>query len=536
MAKVTRAVIYCRVSSGKQVREGNGIVSQEIRCREYAKHHGLEIVEVFRDEGFSGAVVERPGIMQMIAFLKRETKAYVVVIDDISRLARGLEAHLALRAALNKLNCTLESPTVEFAEDADSKLVENLLASVAEHQRGKNAEQVKNRMRARLLNGCWTFSKSMPGYRFHRTTEFGKLLVKDQPVAKTVKQALEGYASGRFQTITDVQRFLARSKDYPKNKRGGVYLERVRDLLTCILYAGYIEYPKWKVPLTKGRHEAIISLEVFENIQRRLQNRGRASQQKDLDKDFPLRGHVLCFSCRKPLTASWSTGRTAKHPYYRCASKGCIRSGKSIRKEKIECDFRLMLVQATPSRAMIKLIEEVVETVWRRKLSEHQAHLAESAETTDSLSEQVRKLVGRLAVCEDEVVATAIEGRIREIGLQRAVRSEAEQKRRTIDTTFAQSLGTVVKFISEPYRLWDTGVYEDQKTVLRLTFASQLTYDKSTGFGTAEFALPFRLSGMFANDNSGVVDTTPEFWNHLMIVFTEWGGILKGRLNRGDLP
>jgi hypothetical protein len=47
----------------------------------------------------------------------------------------------------------LKSPTIEFGEDSDSILVENLLASVSQHQRQKNSEQTVNRMRARTMNG-----------------------------------------------------------------------------------------------------------------------------------------------------------------------------------------------------------------------------------------------------------------------------------------------------------------------------------------------------------------------------------------------
>ena len=43
----SKAVIYCRVSSEKQVKEGNGLDSQEHRCRAYAESLGLEIESVY---------------------------------------------------------------------------------------------------------------------------------------------------------------------------------------------------------------------------------------------------------------------------------------------------------------------------------------------------------------------------------------------------------------------------------------------------------------------------------------------------------
>lgn len=65
-----KAVIYCRVSSQKQVKKGDGLGSQETRCREYAKHKNYQITEVFRDEGISGSLINRPGMQNMLSYLK----------------------------------------------------------------------------------------------------------------------------------------------------------------------------------------------------------------------------------------------------------------------------------------------------------------------------------------------------------------------------------------------------------------------------------------------------------------------------------
>jgi hypothetical protein len=62
----------------------------------------------------------------------------------------------------------LESPSIEFGEDSDSRLVEHMLASVAQHQREKNAEQTSNRMKGRMMNGYSVFSAPV-GYTYKKT-------------------------------------------------------------------------------------------------------------------------------------------------------------------------------------------------------------------------------------------------------------------------------------------------------------------------------------------------------------------------------
>ncbi len=142
MSELKKAVIYCRVSTSAQTKRGDGLGSQKTRCLEYARAKGYRVVETFLDDA-SGGLIDRPGMKAMLSFMKESATGHVVLIDDISRLARGVKAHIELRAAISLAGGVLESPTVEFGDDADSELQEYILATVAQHQRRKNAEQTK---------------------------------------------------------------------------------------------------------------------------------------------------------------------------------------------------------------------------------------------------------------------------------------------------------------------------------------------------------------------------------------------------------
>jgi site-specific DNA recombinase len=194
MDSITPAVIYCRVSSAAQTKRGDGLASQETRCREYARMRSYTVVhEPFVDDT-SGSLVERKGMQAMLAFLRKNRALKLrVLIDDISRLARGVKAHIELRTAIMIAGGELESPTVEFGDDADSELQEYILATVAQHQRRKNAEQTKARMRARVMNGYWPFACPI-GYRYEKKDGRGKMLVPNEPFASIIREALEGYA------------------------------------------------------------------------------------------------------------------------------------------------------------------------------------------------------------------------------------------------------------------------------------------------------------------------------------------------------
>src|SRR6266404_1116689 len=56
-----RVAIYARVSSERQEKE-HTIGSQLEALRNYAAQNGMEIVEEFTDEGYSGARLDRPAL------------------------------------------------------------------------------------------------------------------------------------------------------------------------------------------------------------------------------------------------------------------------------------------------------------------------------------------------------------------------------------------------------------------------------------------------------------------------------------------
>jgi hypothetical protein len=71
-------------------------------------------------------------------------------------------------------------------------------------------------------------------------------------------------------------RFLNNHPDFPKRPGVGVTNQQVKVLLSRVLYAGYVESLDWDVPLRKGRHDGLVTLETFELVQQRIKDGGYA--------------------------------------------------------------------------------------------------------------------------------------------------------------------------------------------------------------------------------------------------------------------
>src|SRR5579871_461306 len=90
---------------------------------------------------------------------------------------------------------------------------------------------------------------------------------------------------------------------------------------------------------------------------------------------------------------------------------------------------------------------------------------------------------------------------------------------------FGTAFARIKSILENPYHTWETGGEETNKLVTRLVFTSPLSYDRTTGFGTPEYTLPFlisrRLKGQ-KSENGSLVDLTPESWNQYAETVMEW--------------
>ena len=490
-----KAVIYARVSSQAQVEKGDGLESQATRCREFAKYKGLEVIQTFQDKK-TGSLIDRPGMQAMLTFLRKHRKEKLaVIIDDISRLARGLEAHLQLRAAIASVGASLMSPSIEFGEDSDSKLVEHLLATVAEHQRGKNAEQTVNRMRARMMNGFWVHPVPPVGYRYEKTKDRGKVLVRDEPWASIVQEALESYASGRFQLQSEVKRFLESFPEFPRDSRGQVRNQQVHDILTRVIYTGYLESEAWDISLRPAQHEGLISFETHRKIQKRLQENAKVPARKNLNEDFPLRGFITCGDCDHPMTACWSKGKTKHHPYYMCFKKGCESYRKSIRRDVLEGAFEALLHQLKPTEALFNSAGAMFCTLWDHRAEMQKTRGKRLKKDIANIDKKIELLLDRLVEADSATVISAYETRIKKLEADKIEMKEKIQNSGRPVRGFDEIFRTSMEFLASPCNLWNSERLEDKRAVLKLTFAEKLAYVRNEGFRTPETTLPFKVLG-----------------------------------------
>jgi DNA invertase Pin-like site-specific DNA recombinase len=525
----TQALIYCRVSSQKQATEGSGLESQEQRCREYADLKGYQTEAVFKDSFTGGGdFMNRPAMSSLIKYLdNHKYKKYTVVFDDLKRFARDTEFHLKLRTAFKARNATPECLNFKFEDSPEGRFVETILAAGGELERNQNKRQVVQKMKARLENGYWTFGAPAGYVMKHKDPVHGTILeYGESKTVSLLKQALEGFANGRFRNQLDVKEFL-QENNYCGKKRVG--LNFIKNLLTNIILTGYIEYPNWEVSRRLGHHKGIITLETYQKNQDKLFRKAKIITRKDMREDFPLRGFVICSACLLPYTASWSKGKKEKHPYYHCATKGCIAYGKSVKRLDLENEYKITLKKLRPKLIAVTYTKARLLSAWNQKLKGLESSKLSLQKNIDDNDIQIGLLAARAAASLNPIIAKAYEKEIEKLAEENKKQQEKLEKMAYLKPDFGTALEEVLSFINTPCDTWVNGDLEIKNTISNMVFHSKPSYDRKSGFGTPDFSIAIKLFEQFNTTNYLDVHIPANTWNTFEEYIYYWYPHIIGR-------
>lgn len=410
------------------------------------------------------------------------------------------------------------------------------VGSVRSRRLGAACEQRGERLLAALVDfeGAWSESLTYRNYQSNEPVEIhhGRImssaedgcyvsahlsfndpgrqvvLVRDEPLAIIIEEALRGFASGRFQTQAEVKRFLEYQPEFPKTRHGTVTNETANRILNRVVYAGMVEREEWGVSLRGGQHEGLITYQEYLQIQERLAAGSHAPARADIDDAFPLRGAVVCADCDHPLTACWSKGRTRRYPYYQCFNtKGaCPSARKSIPKDEIEGAFADMLETLTPTQTLFAMVSDMLRNVWDQRAAQAKTIATALKASLVKIDAQVDALVDRIVDADSTAVAKAYEKRLAKLQSERLLLNERLETSGKPVRPFDEVFEPAMAFLANPVNLWRSDRLEDKQTVLKLAFSAAPAYCRKMGFRTPKTSLPFKALGGFSGQDVVMAD------------------------------
>ena len=190
---------YIRVSGQGQI-EGEGLPRQEEAIRQYAKAHGHEVVTIFKEEGVSGTVEDRPALARLMVDLEENGHGIkTIIVERLDRLARDLMVQEAIVRDLQKNGYELISTTegTDLAgDDPTRKLIRQIFGAVAEYDKSMLVMKLRAaRERKKLKTG------RCEGRKGFGETEEEQAVIRRM---RALRRKRNGKHSHTYQEIADI--------------------------------------------------------------------------------------------------------------------------------------------------------------------------------------------------------------------------------------------------------------------------------------------------------------------------------------------
>jgi len=461
----TDSVRYLRVSSPGQVEteynpEGISLPAQRDDCIARERELGSVSVAEFIEPGRSGKNIEdRPAFQDMIAYLETHPSVRYVIVYALSRFARNRYDDAVTMMALKQMGVQLVSATEKNLDESPAgRMMHGMLAVFNEYQVEQSGADIKYKMSQKVIKYGGTLGQAKIGY-VNETVRFDghkvNTITVDDERARFIPMAFELYASGQynFHTLRDALTEAGlRSRG---NRRYGprpISIHKIGELLRDRYYLGYVTYDGVEY---QGRHEALISQELFDRVKRVLNNERRAGARQRTHNHY-LKGLIWCDRCQRRLIVMPGRSRSGQQYFY------YICRGRQLG----TCDFPYLHVrkierQVEAHYATVQLSEEFRDRMQARldatrasattMASRLRSQLDRQLEKLDQQEDRYLDLVGHPDRPKEKLSA-----KMRGIREERArIQARLTQADSPIDSGY-EILTTVLRLLSDPFVLYQT--------------------------------------------------------------------------------
>jgi site-specific DNA recombinase len=380
------AVIYARVSSKEQEKEGYSIPAQLKLLKDYAAAQGFAVAQEYVDVE-TAKQTGRAAFGGMVAYLKAHPAVRVLLVEKTDRLYRNLKDWVTIDELDAEIHFPKEGVVLSRESRSSEKFMHGIKVLMAKNYIDNLSEEARKGQQEKAEQGIWP-TKTPLGYLNVTGPDGRKVIAVDPEIAPIVSKLFEWYASGEY-ALKEVAK-KARAAGLAYKKSGApVPTSTVHSILRNRLYTGWFE---WNGKLYQGKHEPLVSVELWERVQGVMDGRN-ASKHRRMTHDFAFSGLIACAKCGCSVVGEI---KKQKYIYYHCTGyadkcrgepASCRR--KYMREEVLEQQFTEMLGQ-------LRLDDEVLEWVRQALHASHADERCEHEEAIKRLQAEQKRLGDRI--------------------------------------------------------------------------------------------------------------------------------------------
>ncbi len=342
--------MYVRVSTQRQA-QTQTIEQQLHLLREYSQKQGWVWNEehIFRDDGYSGASLRRPGLDHLRDQVRNAAFDRVLVTAP-DRLARNYVHQMLLMEEFEQCGCQIEFLDQPTSRNPHDQLLVQIRGAVAEYERSLMAERMRRGRQQKYRAGLllpWT--QPPYGYRVDPLRPRDPAGVRMEPAEAAVVAELFQRYHQDHQSLVGLTKDLMRQQiPTPRGKRRWNQAT-VRGILRNPVYTGTVFIGRYRVARARhrqsalrpgghdhgghpatGPHEweavaqvpAIITQDQFDLVQAKLAQNQQYARRNNTAHPYLLRALVSCGICHLSCTGRYRKVKTEEYAYYTCRGKG----------------------------------------------------------------------------------------------------------------------------------------------------------------------------------------------------------------------
>lgn len=345
-------VIYARVSSKEQEKEGYSIPAQIKLLKSYALDQGFEIageyidVETAKKEG-------RAGFNKMLSHLKSDKSCKNILVEKTDRLYRNIKDWVTLDEYDAIIHFVKEGSTYSRNSKSSDKFFHGVRVLMAKNYIDNLSEEVIKGLREKAEQGQWPH-RAPVGYKNDKESH---LIEVDPQKGPLIKKLFELYASGKY-SLKSLSRFAKDSGLFSRNSvtinKSGIH----RILKNPIYYGEFI----WKGKRYVGNHKPLVTKRLFDQVQEIFDS---ANHPLETKRKLPFAGLLKCTKCGCSLTPEIKKG---KYIYYHCTQYRGNCDNVYIREEDLAELFKGVLRRIQVNDNQIEEIKAALLNAQRDKI------------------------------------------------------------------------------------------------------------------------------------------------------------------------
>ena len=513
VSNVKRAVLYLRVSSRGQLEtdyddDGLSIAAQRERCAQKAAEYDAVVVDEYIERAESAKTDHRPELNVMLRRIKEQRDVDYVILWKVDRFARNRRDDANMLFEIELAGARLISATENIDQTPAGRLMHGMLASFAEYYSRNLANEVLKGATEKAKRGG-TPGRARIGYLNTREQipQGGEVrtITIDTERGPIIKWAFETYATGLY-SISDMVLLLEarglRSRGDRRHSPQPLNLSRVHKMLSCPYYAGIVTYRGKQYP---GRHEPLISQELFDRVQAVLKAHNR-SGERDRKHQHYLKGTIRCGTCGCRLIYSRNKGNGGHYEYFLCPrnQRGeCLQGYQPV--DLVEAAIENHYASVPFSEAEREGIRKTISDDIGNRVATAQQEIDRGRGVLQEVKEQERKLLHMHY--EDRISSELFDDEQARLRLQR---QDAEALIARLSLNYqdvAETLDLALEILGEDlHDLYRRANDTIRRLINQAIFNALFVCDET--ITNAELAGPFAELRALHNAIRGVVDAT----------------------------